>query len=56
MFHPLQLAVLKSEGGGLEEGITQVGGEPSQKPIILLFNPESLIYVSCFLKLIKGHC
>lgn len=43
MLYPLQLAVLKSEGGGLVEGNMQVGGEPSQKQIVLLCNPESLI-------------
>ena len=43
MFYPLQLAVLKSEGGGLVEENMQVGGEPSQKQIVLLCNPESLI-------------
>lgn len=42
MFYPLQLAVSKSEGGGLAEGNMQVGGEPSQKQIILLFDTELL--------------
>lgn len=43
MFDPLQLAVLKSGGGGLVEGNMQVGGEPSQKQITLLFDTESLV-------------
>lgn len=36
MLYPLQTSVLKSEGGGLAEGNTQVGGEPSQKQTTLL--------------------
>lgn len=43
MFYPLHLAVLKSEGGGLAEGNMQVGGEPSQKQVILLFDTESWV-------------
>lgn len=43
MFYPLQLAVLKSEGGDLAEGNMQVGGEHSQKQIILPFDTESLV-------------
>ena len=42
MLYPPRLAVLKSEGGGLAEGNMQVGGEPPEKQIILLFDPESL--------------
>lgn len=54
MLYPLQIPVLKSEGGGLAEGNMQVGGEASQKQtaLLLLLNHW---YVSCSLKPGKGH-
>lgn len=50
MFYPLQLPVLKCEGGSLAERNMQVGGEPAQQQIIL-----NHWYGSCSLQLIKGH-
>lgn len=54
MLYPLQTSVLKSEGGGLAEGNTQVGGEPSQKQTTLLslLNQQ---HGSCSLEPRKGR-